>query len=226
MEEATKFPFAAAELTVAIIASAVAIFTFFRVIYYQKRRYLIEKSKYATDMIKEWNTNSACDTNIIQHEFSDYYNDCEPIPLKKIEEKILEDKSFRDSVKRLFNYFEYVATAYDTSAEKRVIEKSFTLTIIRYAQMLENYLLYQLYNTKRNHWIPVTEFVAEQVKSRQYICKFCKKEEEKNKPCFIYENDYRRLLVLFNKEYLTDKEREEVEERYKKRYVMKDVDCN
>jgi hypothetical protein len=206
------------------------ILTIIALIWSILQRMILDRKKNAIDMIYDWNNNTSKDTGTIRQKFSGCYELCKIIELDQIEELYYKDlfldenkRSVRDSVIRLYNYFEYISSAYlSNTASKRIINHSFTITMIRYYVVLENYILEEYLTTKRNPWLPFTKFIEMQIKrsGNRKLC-FCT-----NTNCpLIDKGKIVDNLILLNSKTIDEpgiaglKEKQKFDERKKTREV-------
>ncbi len=154
----------------------------------------LDRKRIAIDMIKGWNRNTAKDSDIIRKAFREKYETCEKIETNDVE-KILninkhgsingdEEKTrkLKTAISQLFNYFEFIASAYrNKAADRKIILDSFSGTMFRYYIILENYLLIEFENAKRNHWKPYTFFIKELIDRGDIDCNNCKDKRCLNK---------------------------------------------
>jgi len=196
-------------ITIAIIGGIITVTQLIKLVAETKERNLNEKRKYATDMIREWNINSVDSTGSILQNFPGYLESCEPIPIKIIKQIVCSKPEVDVAIRRLLNYFEYVATAYQNCADKNIIEKSFALTMTRYSRILQNYLLDKMKSCKRNHWLPFTEFVSEYILSKSLNCNMC---PTMNICKLKYNENFKLAMDLLNKNNLTVYDNKKVED--------------
>lgn len=183
------------------------------------QRTRLDRQKYAVDMIKEWNTNTFEDTNIIRSFYPDNYDKCEPIMQSEIDKIIhsvgtVSEKKYaklRAAIFRLLNYFEFVAAAYNRgTVDGKIIRNSFSITMLRYYVVLRNFLIEQFLQSKRNHWRPFTLHLKNLLENREeLICAGC----DKNNCILKYDKDDAKLklLDLLNSKNLMQEQMKELE---------------
>ncbi len=143
-------------------------------IYY---KFNLDKKHYALEMIREWNQQTAKDKIIIEKVVPGLYEKCSLRLLKEKLDKIynaatlkkeyLEDSesvedylSAKESMIRLLNYFEFISSAYlNNAVDKKIIQNSFSGTMVRYYCVLNDYIRLEYDKTNRNPWLPYVEFV-------------------------------------------------------------------
>jgi hypothetical protein len=143
-------------------------------IYY---KFNLDKKHYALEMIREWNQQTAKDKIILEKAVPGIYEICSErllkdklskihnaASLKKEElkegEKIEDYLAAKESTIRLLNYFEFVSSSYlNGAADKKIIQESFSGTMVRYYCVLNDYIKNEVDKTGRNPWSPYTKYV-------------------------------------------------------------------
>jgi hypothetical protein len=194
-----------AQVILAILGFLFGLYQLYRVAKEAKKRNLNEKRKYATDMIREWNTNSTDNSDTILKTFPGWLEKCEPITIAELKLKMDSDPKIELAIRKLLNYFEFVATAHEYCADRTIINESFALTMIRYCRILQNYLVYSTIQIKRNHWIPFTKYVVNNLSNEIINCNTCKTHNSNNKDkCFLNDDqDFKKVLKYLNTNNLT-----------------------
>lgn len=208
---------------IGVLASIAGLFYLFfqisKVATETERRRRQESNKYAVNMIKEWNDFSLENTRILLKEFKGYYKECKTVAPTLIKESINKKPEIEVSIIKLFNYFEYVSSAYNSCADKNIIVNSFAVTMARYYKMLEGYLLNEILNTRRNAWRPFTMFLKEIIENERISkegvkCNSCCSADD---ICFMDINsDTFEILKLINDPKLDKLEFSKIEENKKR----------
>ena len=131
-------------------------------------RLRLQKTQYALDMIRDWNTQTATFNETLRNAFPNLYEECQ---VSRYEEALRQLARVGDNaqaspektaVVRLLNYFEYVSSAYEVgAADRKTIHASFTGTMVRYYCLLSPFIDEEIRVTGRNPWFPYSRFVRE-----------------------------------------------------------------
>lgn len=144
-------------------------------------KFRLEKKHYGLGMIREWNQQTAKDKIIIERTIPGIYEKCNVTCLdqdklekiynaayskNKSNDRHLNDDSdidylaTKESIIRLLNYFEFISSAYlNRAVDRKIIQDSFSGTMVRYYCALHPYIKLEIDKTKRNPWEPYTRFV-------------------------------------------------------------------
>jgi hypothetical protein len=141
------------------------------------KKFNLDKKHYALEMIREWNHQTAEDKIIIEKAVPGLYEKCSlrflkerlgkiynASSLKKEEldegEKIEDYLKVKESIIRLLNYFEFISSAYlNKAVDKKIIQNSFSGTMVRYYCVLNDYIRLEYEKTGRNPWLPYVKFI-------------------------------------------------------------------
>jgi len=153
---------------------------------------MLQKKKFAVEMIHEWNSQTAEDRRIIELAYPGIYDKCKRLDKEEAKNIVNSDESANDekrqkvkqSIIRLLNYYEFISSAYlNGTANKRIIHDSFATTMVRFYCILEEYVIQQVELTKQNPWIPYIKFIKIIISSKN-IQKCIYYRDEANPVCY------------------------------------------